>query len=223
MNKNRHDIYAFIHKALRALMFDTVQRLGCMDVNDPADKATALAQADSLLSLLQAHVSHENEFVHAALEARRPRSSSITADAHLEHLDGIESLGAEIDVLRLAPSSEQARTSASRLYRHMAVFVAENLQHMALEESDNNAALWACYSDAELMDIHDRLLASVEPAHKTQSLHWMLAALNPLEVAELLGGMRTQMPPPVFEGIAAMARQRLGARAERVMGVLMPH
>jgi len=58
---------------------------------------------------------------------------------------------------------EHRAALAQRLYRHLALFIGENLQHMQVEETENNAALWALYSDDELAAIHDRLLASVPP------------------------------------------------------------
>jgi hypothetical protein len=39
---------------------------------------------------------------------------------------------------------------ALRLYHHLALFVADNFQHMHIEETVHNPTLWAHYSDAEL-------------------------------------------------------------------------
>jgi hypothetical protein len=54
--------------------------------------------------------------------------------------------------------------AALQLYRHPARFVAENFEHMQVEETVHNEALWAHYTDAELKALHDRLRASIPPA-----------------------------------------------------------
>jgi hypothetical protein len=66
----RVDLYAGIHKALRAFMTDTLLGLGRMDVEDDLDFAQGCQRVAQLLDVLQAHLEHENRFVHPAIEAR---------------------------------------------------------------------------------------------------------------------------------------------------------
>jgi hypothetical protein len=190
----RHDLYGTIHKALRALMHDSLLRLGRLDVGDAADLQATLGQLDGLRALFASHLEHENRFVHPAIEARRPGGAAATADAHRDHLDTLQALGEETAALRAAAVPQRAAL-ASRLYRHLALFVAENLEHMALEESANNA---------ELQALHGRLLASVDPREMVQVLDWMARSLNPQELAELMSGLKHQVPP---EGMRVVLMQ----------------
>jgi hypothetical protein len=93
---------------------------------------------------------------------------------------------------------------------------------MDVEETVHNAALWAAYSDAELLAIHERIVASIPPAEMASVLPWMLPAIAHVERVGMLGGMRAQMPAPVFAGVMQLARERLdGAewrKLERVFG-----
>jgi hypothetical protein len=57
--------------------------------------------------------------------------------------------------------------------------VAEQFQHMEVEESRHNERLWAHYSDAELEALHGRLVAHVTPQAMAEVLRWMLPALSP--------------------------------------------
>ncbi|MEP7295395.1 MAG: hypothetical protein ABI702_04345 [Burkholderiales bacterium] len=198
----RFDMYATIHKALRSFMGETLVRIGRVDVSDPHDTSAALAQLDSLLTLCLSHIEHENLFVHTAIEARQPGGAARTGDDHAEHRDSIDALRAEAAALRAAAGAAHPAL-ALRLYHHLALFVAENLQHMHIEESANNAALWAAYSDAELIEIHQRLLASVAPAEFMLVARWMVPALNPMERAQMLGGIQAQTPPEAFLGVLA--------------------
>jgi hypothetical protein len=88
----RLDLYATIHKALRHFMTDTLHRVGRMDANDRADLARTLGQFEDLMALCVNHIHHENDFVHAAIEARQPRGASRTADDHFEHFEHIDAL-----------------------------------------------------------------------------------------------------------------------------------
>jgi len=204
----RFDMYASIHKALRSFMCDTLLRTGSLDVHDPAELTATLEQIDALLSLCLDHIDHENAFVHTAIEARRPAGAQQTADDHIGHLESIAALRGEVAALRVATPASRS-TLAHRLYHHLALFVAENFQHMHVEETANNAALWALYSDAELHDIHDRLLATIPPAQELQVMRWMIPASSPTERAIVLGQVKSMAPPEAFLGVLAVVRPHL--------------
>jgi hypothetical protein len=207
----RLDLYAPIHKALRSVMTDTLARVGRLDVFDADEMAETLAAFDALLDMCVKHVEHENEFMHPAIEARQPKGAQRTADDHVEHLLSIEALRAEGRGLLAAKPAERMPLGL-RLYRHLALFVAENFQHMHIEETVNNAALWAAYSDAELMALHGRLMASISPHEQLATARWMVPALSPLERAEILNAAKQEMPPEAFLGVIAHVRPHIDAR-----------
>ena len=98
---------------------------------------------------------------------------------------------------------------ALAFYRRLALFVAENLEHMHYEETHNQAALWAVYSDEELIAIEQAIVASLPPAVMGRMLHWLLPANPHAERVAMLAGMKAVAPRPVFESAAMLARQRL--------------
>lgn len=207
----RYDIYEPVHKGLRDFMGDTLSRLGRVDVTDLDDLARAVGQLEALLHFCAKHVEHENEFIHTAIRARQPAGASRTAEDHVEHLQSIEALRAEARAL-LGAGDAQRHALALRLYRHLALFVAENLQHMHIEETANNAALWAHYSDAELMALHDRLLAHVSPADKMEVMRWMVPAVTPTQRAGVLGGLKAEAPAEVLDAVIDLVRPHLDIR-----------
>lgn len=204
----RHDMYAFIHKALRRLLCDTLVRVGRLDDGDAAESAATLGQLEAMLALMQGHLEHENRYVHPALEARRPGTSARIGAEHEEHLETIEALQAELQALRAAPAERRPLLSR-RLYRHLTLFVAENLQHMHVEETVHNAALWEGYTDAELVAIEDALRADIPEAEMAQVLRWMVPALTPAERAEMLVPMQAAIPPEAFRGVLEIVRPTL--------------
>jgi len=75
----RVDMYTLVHKGIRAFMGATLEALGRLDERDADEVAHTLAQVRSLASFLRAHLHHENQFVHPALEARHPGAARRTA------------------------------------------------------------------------------------------------------------------------------------------------
>jgi hypothetical protein len=204
----RFDMYASIHKALRSLMCDTLLQVGRMDVSDPAELDATLDRVEMLLAFCLDHIERENGWVHTAIEARRPAGAARTAHDHEEHFESIAALRGE--VATVAAAAPQVRPMlAQRLYQHLALFVAENFQHMHIEETANNAALWALYTDAELHDIHGRLLAAIPPAKELQIVRWMIPACSPMERAAIVGHAKTQMPPEALLGVLAHVRPHI--------------
>ncbi|MDP3822094.1 MAG: hypothetical protein Q8R33_11515, partial [Burkholderiales bacterium] len=177
---DRPNLYVPIHKALRSLMCDTLGRIGRLDVLDTDETVGTLNQVETLLAICLDHIEHENAFMHTAIEARLPAGSTRTGADHAEHVETIAALRDEVAALAAARGEERTNL-ALRLYRHLALFVAENFQHMHIEETVNAAALWAHYSDAELHEIHERLLASITPQKHLLITRWMVPALTPAE------------------------------------------
>ncbi|ODU99761.1 MAG: hypothetical protein ABT20_16540 [Rubrivivax sp. SCN 70-15] len=218
----RYDLYAGIHKALRLMMSRTLTRVGATDPTAADEVAGALAQLGRLLELCELHLKDENEFVHPALERARAGSAARVAAEHVHHAEAIADLR---DLAGLvADSLGIARAAAlGRLYRALALFVADNFQHMHVEETAHNALLWAAYGDAELQAIEQAIVASIPPAAMAEALHWFIPALHAGERAAMLDGMRHEMPPEPFAHVLEIARATLDqdqhARLLRALGL----
>ena len=207
----REDLYAGIHKALRAVMADCLLAVGRADPTDPQDVADARARVCALMDLCVSHVHHENNFVHPAIEARTPGLTADVAQDHFEHLQriarlrtGAQQLGA-VDETRL-PGALHA------LYLDLSLFVAENLRHMHVEETEHNAALWCAYTDDELRAIHGALVVTIPPAEMMQVMRWMLPQMNAPERLALLTGMRQDAPEPAIQAVLDTVQPHLSPR-----------
>lgn len=218
----RFDMYAAIHKALRALMADTLLAVGRMDADDELEVMQTSQRVFELLELCTSHLGHENRFVHAAMEARAPGSSSVVALEHGEHERDIAQVtGLAGALLRSAKS--QRNHAASTLYRQLSLFVAGNFQHMDLEETAHNAVLWAHYSDVELADIHHTLVASIPPDEMMFTVRWMVPFMNPAERTAMLADMRAHAPGPAFAAVLDAVQPHLtAAEWAKLAGSLAP-
>jgi len=204
----RLDIYAPIHRALRLFMTDTLARVGALDVADPREVATVLEQLDALLELCRHHALLENRFVHPALEAAQPGASRRIDGEHVHHFEAIAALQADAAALRALPGA----AAALRLYRQLALFVAENFVHMHAEETVHNPVLWAGYDDAAIAQLEQRIVAEVGPEQGALVLRWMTPALPPAERAARYVAMRAVIPPGAFVNLLDIARGALDAR-----------
>ena len=218
----RFDMYAGIHKAMRALMSDTLMAVGRMDPQDSQELAAVGGRVLELLDFCAAHLQHENDFVHTAMEARAPGASARIAHEHDDHLHHISSLKQQVAVL-CASESAGAPALAQQLYLALTLFVAENFQHMHMEETAHNAVLWARYTDAELVDIHNALVASIPPADMLFSLRWLVPYMNPAERAGLLLDIQAHAPAPAFAAALDVVRPHLThmewAKLSRALGL----
>lgn len=206
----RVDMYGGIHKAIRAFMADTLLAVGRMDPDDHAEAARTADRVMQLLDFCTAHLAHENGFVHPAIEARAPGASAAIAHDHEEHLQEIGELAAAAAALGSAEGLLRHAVAQS-LYRQLAQFVAANFQHMHVEETAHNAVLWAHYTDAELVQIHDALVASIPPEQMLVTARWLVPFLNPVERAGLLLDIRGKAPAPAFQALLDTARPHLAA------------
>lgn len=204
----RMDIYAGIHKAVRAFLADTLARVARLDLDDRQEVAAATAQVRELLVFCTDHIAHENAFVHTAMEARQPGSADATAGDHVHHGETVAALLAHCDGLTGGTVPER-QAAWQQLQRGLALFTGDNLLHMDVEETVNNAVLQACYSDAELVALHQRILASLSPQQMALSTRWLLIGSSPDERAQIMGGMRADAPPPAFDAMLGIARQCL--------------
>lgn len=219
----RMDLYAGIHKAMRACMADALLALGRVDPEDAAEVAAATTRVLDLLDLCESHLQHENDFVHRAIEARAAGASDAIAHDHEEHREHIAQLRTLAEALRSARAGAAA-VVAQQLYGQLALFVAENFRHMNVEETAHNAVLWARYTDAELVALHDELVGSIPPQEMMRIARWLVPAMNPAERLALVSDMRSKAPAAAFEAILEVARPHLetGEWAKLARGLGIP-
>ncbi len=206
----RHDIYAIIHKALRAALADALLAAGRIDTGDPRDVERTVGAVRDTLEFCRDHLETENGFVHPAMEARRPGSTRAIAGEHIAHAAAIARLSGRVDALERASGPERAAQAAA-LYLEFALFTGENFVHMHAEEVEHNRVLWSAYTDAELVALENAIKAHHPPAAMTRALRWMLPAMTPGERAAMVAGIRAAAPAAVYGGALALARAHVDA------------
>jgi hypothetical protein len=204
----RYDIFSFTHKALRAYLSHVLLDVGRTDWRDAEDRTYMVGAVRELLGVAHTHLEQENLFIHPAMEARKPGCTRYIVDEHVGQLFAIDVLFDLVDAIETAPLPNTPE-AGQRLYRELAVFVAENFEHMAFEESEHNRVLWEHYSDDEIMDIERRIVGSVPPDRMSLMLGWMLPHLNPSERATMLSTLRQVTPVESFQRVLGTLRGQL--------------
>jgi hypothetical protein len=165
----------------------------------------------SLVEASEAHLHKENAFIHPAMEARQPGSAALTLEDHEHHEAAFARLHGLANAVEHGAQGERGR-AAMRLYHELALFVADNLQHMHMEETHNNRVLWDAYNDEELLAVEHAIVASIPPEQKSLFMRWMVPSASPEERLQLLRGVRQGAPAEAFEGLLAMLRPLLADR-----------
>ncbi len=137
-------------------------------------------------------------------------SGEVSAD-HVHDEEEIARI--ETALASLEQAEWPARTAAAqRLYRRLAIFVAENFVHMDMEETAHNAVLWSTYTDLELAEIEQTIVASLSPEEMSGILRWMVPAMSAPERAGLFTGMRMNAPGEVVDRLLAFVKPHLSDR-----------
>jgi len=204
----RYQLYAGIHKGLRLFMCEALVAVGRVDADDSEAVRRVVGTVEGLLELCRVHLHGENQFIHTAMEARRPGSACGTAQEHVDHERAIERVEAGVRAVERSSGPARARALAA-LYRQLALFVADNFEHMNEEETHNQAVLWEAYTDAELQAIEDAIVASHAPEVNAAGLRWMVPAMTPSERAGFMWALRVKVPAQVFSGMLALVMAHL--------------
>jgi hypothetical protein len=191
----RFDIYLHVHKGLRAFMADVLTTAGRIDAADSIGVAAGIAEVRSLLDICRAHLFTENQFVHTAMEARRRGSARVTTNQHVQHEESFERIEAILRAIETSGADIDAQIL--ELYHSLALFVADNFQHMDVEERENNETLWALYSDAELQGLHGQIMGSLDQEKVTVFSRWILPHVSHRERKAILAGLKKTAPEPV--------------------------
>ena len=204
----RREIYHLVHKGIRACMSETLVRLGRVDVAAPESVAAALAAVTELLQMCAEHLAHENTFLHTAMERAQPGSAKRCTVDHDHHVKTIAELQARLAAVQAADGPGRER-ALKVLYRLLALFIAENFEHMEVEESENTALLQTHYADQDLLEIEQAIHAHIKPERMMVWLRWMLPNVTRRQRAEMMKGVQAGMPPEVFAAVLEMIKPHL--------------
>jgi Hemerythrin HHE cation binding domain len=205
----RFNIFNQIHKALRAMLYDTSLILQQTYFGDADEAETAMEKVRQVVDIFEAHAVHEDHFVLPAIRQYEP---SLVDAFELEHIKDhalSEKLRGLLTVYNHAIKTEVKIETGQAIHRSFIDFMIFNLEHMANEETVLNKILWRYYSDAEIMDISKRIISTIPQGEMAVTNAWMMRGLSNTEISGWLKAVEKNAPQPVFTQLFSIAEREL--------------
>ncbi len=214
MDQERFPLYGPIHKALRSVMAGLIARSGAADWSDPKDVAAIQAEWENAMTLVASHHHHEDDFIHPLLAKASPGAHREIEREHEEQSRAREDLAG---FLQQIASSDASGPQKQRLGAEFTValytYYSGLLMHMRREEGDAQSLLDRHYSFEELAAVNNQIVRSVPPDEMMLALGCMFPSISIYEQAGILGGIKADAPPHVFQAVSERVRAAIGEDA----------
>ena len=205
----RFNTFNMIHKALRALLYDTALTLQQTYFGNEEETKTALRKVESVIAQFEQHAHHENNFVLPLITEYEPALVEEFEKEHLEDHRIGEQLVHLVNIFHAAQGEEERLVAGSGVAKAFMDFMVFNLQHMAKEEKVLNPVLWTYYSDEQLLQMNGRIVASIPAAEKAVSSQWMMRGISNREAIQWLKAVKQHAPEHEFQMLWALADSEL--------------
>jgi hypothetical protein len=193
------DLFTLIHKAVRRMLFDLAGQLQTADLSDDACVRELVRNLRQMLVLLEQHAEHEDHLIFPAIEAVAPGATCEAGHEHEAYAAKTAILQAHIDALETA-STDALRVRAGReLHLAFFEFLAFTLMHLNHEEVTALPASLLHMTDEALLAIRAEIHRKTQPELYREWLRWMLPALNPKELRNMLAAARDKAPAATYQ------------------------
>lgn len=212
-----------IHKALRAICYDTAQHLQQTNFQDAEENAEAIVGLRRTLSLLDMHIAHETDFIHPLIKNFNIDLHRHLREMHAESQEFAAKVRAETDALDQCIKSEEKTEKGKAVFEAFETLMVFNLILFTKEEHVLNEMLWATCSDEELRTVEQEIIISMPADALEFETLWMMRSLNNVEISQWLEDVRYSAPNFVFQSLVQLAENELPARRfEKMISLLEP-
>jgi hypothetical protein len=205
----RYNTFNMIHKALRALLYDTALTLQQTYFGNKEEAQTALRKIERVIAQFEQHAYHEDSFILPLVSAYEPALVEEFEKEHEEDHRIGEQLTHLVNILQATTLEEERVIAGSGVAKAYMDFMVFNLQHMAKEEVVLNPVLWTYYTDEQLLQMNARLVASIPAAEKAVAAKWMMRGISNREAILWLKAVKRVAPKPEFQALLALADTEL--------------
>lgn len=207
----RFNSFNLIHKGLRALLFETGTVIMRTDFSNEEEGRKAVELISDVTAMFNDHAANEDQHVLPAVARFDESLQEEFEEEHEEDEELANKLSWLCDAYVHALTTERKMEIGRDLLYIFYEFTAFNLYHMNKEEEKLNRALWANYTDEEIMAIQQKIVSSIPPAIMAVNAKWMLRGINDVEVKGWLGQVKATAPEPAFRALIAQAETELSA------------
>lgn len=209
MQLKKTDLFTFIHKVIRSIIYNAASNLQSADFADINESKKLLESLQGNLELLHEHAVHEDNVIFPEIQNDEPEMVKELNDEHKVLEEKLNQVKKQIEKTDKVLDKDKRLIYGSELNTIFNNFAANYLAHMNHEEATFLEASLKYLTDEELIAIRTRIQSKIPPERYKIWLHWMLKSLNNSELIGLLGGMKASAPLPVFENVIGVAQSVL--------------
>lgn len=206
MQLRKTDLFTFIHKAIRSMIYNAASKLQKADFTDEKEVKNLLTSLRHDLDLLHEHAVNEDNIIFPEIADEEPQMIEVLNEEHKKLETKLNSILALIGKVEHTNSMEERMLLSNSLNSLFNDFIADYLAHMNHEESTVLEASLKYLTDEELIAVRTRIQSNVPPDRYKVWMNWMLKSLNNFELTGLLSGMKAGAPPQVFENVVGVAQ-----------------
>jgi hypothetical protein len=204
----RLNIFNQVHKGLRAALYETALLLQQANFTSANESDVAMERIKEVLMLFEEHARKEDFYILKAIVPYEPSVADAFEQEHMEDMELSAELSDEVIAFESLLDNGEREAAGRKINELFAAFIAFNLKHMAKEELVINEILWRYFSDNEILQIQNRIVASTQPWHQDFFSKWMLRGINNAEATSWLLAVERTAPPIVYHTLFNKARQQ---------------
>jgi hypothetical protein len=208
----RYNPFHRIHKALRALLYDTSLLLQRTDFTIEQEAEEAVARLQVVITLFQKYQFSEDRWVLPAMMAYEPGVAVSFEEDHEEAYEMGNKVAALVENLRTLSLPIEKQTVGAKIMAAFEDFLLFNVVHLSREEQFINKMMWRYYTDAELQKIAWEIIGATDPSVGCTYSRWLFRGLNNNEIIRWLKEVRTIARENDFNNLLKTAEAELHPR-----------
>ncbi|HYK57283.1 MAG TPA: hemerythrin domain-containing protein, partial [Flavisolibacter sp.] len=162
-----------------------------------------------VVMLFDEHAHKEDTYILPAILQFEPSVVDSFEQEHVTDLALSRQLSTAASQFESLQQPEDRAEAGKKINIDFVSFLVFNLQHMAKEEDILNRLLWRYYSDAEILQMQQRIVQNTQPWHQDFYSKWMLRGINHVEAALWLRSVQRAAPEVVYQTLFTKAQQEL--------------
>ena len=205
----RYNIFYQIHKALRAMLYETATDLQRTDFHNEDEAAEIFQKITAVVDLFDRHAHTEDTLVFPAVEQYEPAVVNALEQEHVKDHELSQKLRTLTTIFMSLRTDEEKIQLGSVIRKAFIEFMVFNLEHMAKEEDIINNCLWRYYTDEQIHLIEQKVVSSQTPENAAIASRWMFRGLSNQEIIRWLKAVEKNAPEFVFNNLFATAEKEL--------------
>lgn len=227
---NRENLFRPVHKGIRAMIYDSAQRLQALDFTNVAESnefATRLKRdlgasaSNCLLCLLRAHSIHEEKEIFTEVHRFDPEIVKLMMAEHAEVAKRVRVLDTTCNDLMKVTDPARRIEVGDRLDLEANDLFAFYLSHLNNEEATVVPIMWERFTDAQLRTLRAKFYDNIPLPRFEEWMRWTLPALNLNELEVIFSGLKQDPGAARFKDWVRMAKQTLDPERWRALDRLV--